>query len=135
VSGAKTRAVAAAGFGLAALLAAWTPLAAPFGLAVGLAALLLCLRALRRGGARVVATVGLVLAVAAVALSAVLLARTAGVGRDPVGDPVVSGPSREEAERTLDEAAERTRAARERARSELSGVTAEPAPKGKGDRK
>jgi hypothetical protein len=118
----------AAAFGLAALLSSWNPLAAPFGFVVGLAAALLSLRALRRGGARLLSGAGLVLSTGAVALSVVVLALTAGVGRDPSGDPVVSGPSREEAARTLDEAAERTRAARERARAELSGVTGERAP-------
>jgi len=121
----------AAAFGLAALLSSWNPLAAPFGFLVGIAALLLSLRALRRGGARLLSAAGLVLSSGAVALSLVVLALTAGVGRDPTGDPVVSGPSREEAARSLDEAAERTHAARDRARKELSEVSAEPSSKPK----
>ena len=51
-----------------------------------------------------------------------MLALTAGVGRELVGEPVVEGPSREEAGRTLDQAEERTRAARGRARGELGKV-------------
>jgi hypothetical protein len=130
--GAKSRAGVAAAFGLAALLSSWNPLAAPFGFLVGVAAALLSLRALWRGGARLLSGAGLALSVAAVALSLAVLALSAGVGRDPTGDPVVSGPTREEAARTLDQAAERTRAARDRARTELSGASAEPSPKPKG---
>src|SRR3990172_5309923 len=43
-------AVAAAGFGLAGALASWNPLAAPFGLLVGITAGILSFLALRRGG-------------------------------------------------------------------------------------
>jgi hypothetical protein len=125
----------AAAFGLAAVLSAWNPHAAPFGLLVGLGALVLAARALRKGGARVLSGGALVLALAAVAVSVVVLALTAGVGRDLTGDPVVSGPSREEAARTLDQAAERTRAARDRARTELSGVSGEPPPPPSGNGK
>lgn len=112
----------ALGFGLAAAFASWNPLAAPFGLVVGLAAVVVSVRALRRGGRRSVAAGGLALSVLAICASVVVLALTAGLGRDPAGAPVVTGPSREEAARTLDAAGERTRAARERARSELHGI-------------
>ncbi len=113
---------AALGFGLAAALACWNPLAAPFGLVVGLATIPLSVRALRRGGRRPFAAAGLALSVLAVAASALVLALTAGIGRDLSGEPVVAGPSREEAAQALDAAAERTRAARERARTELEKV-------------
>lgn len=121
---------AALGFGVAAAIACWNPLAAPFGLVVGVAAGGISIRALRRGGGRAAAAAGLALSVLAVAASVLVLALTAGLGRDPAGDPVVAGPTREEAARTLDAAAERTRAARERARGELDQVEGrgEPAP-------
>jgi hypothetical protein len=115
-------AVAAAGFGLAGALASWNPLAAPFGLLVGITAGILSFLALRRGERRAIAAAGLALSALAVAASALVLALTAGVGREPAGEPVVAGPRREEAQRQLDEAGARTRAARERALKELSGV-------------
>lgn len=125
------RAWAAAAFALAAAFASWNPLAAPFGLVVGLASLVLCIRALVQGGARRVATAGLVLAAVAVAASGLVLALTAGVGRDPAGEPVVPGPTADEVRRTLDAAGEPTRPARERAREELEaaggGAKAPPA--------
>lgn len=115
-------AYAALGFGLAAAFASWNPLAAPFGLLLGVASIMLAVRALRRGAARPFAAAGLALSVLAVGASALVLALTAGLGRDPTGEPVVSGPGREEAARMLDEAAERTRPARERARDALGGL-------------
>jgi hypothetical protein len=128
-------AVAAVGFGLAAAFASWNPLAAPFGLVVGVAAIAISIRALRAGGRRKLAIAGLALSIAAVGASAVVLALTAGVGREPTGDPVVTGPSPAEVARELDAAEQRTRTARERARSELGSVEggAAPAPeKGRG---
>ena len=41
-------------FALAALVACWTPISAPFGLLVGLAATLLAVRAMRRSGGGIV---------------------------------------------------------------------------------
>jgi hypothetical protein len=58
------------------------------------------------------------------------------VGRELTGEAVVSGPSGEEAKRLLDEAEERTRASRERAREELGDAGGDRAPSGQGgDRK
>ncbi len=132
MASARRRVIAAAGFGLAALLSSWNPLAAPFGLIVGLVAGVLSLRALLAGQHRRTAGVGLALSLLAVGASAVVLARTAGVGRDPGGAPVVVGPSREAASGELDAAAERTREARARARRELEaaegGAPAAPGP-------
>src|SRR5512142_2779631 len=108
-------------FALAAALSSWNPLAAPFGLVVGLAAALIAARALQRGGRRWVASAALALALTAVAASAVVLALTAGVGREG-GGAVVDAPRPEEATRQLDEARDRTRAARDRAREELGKV-------------
>ncbi len=68
---------AALGFGLAAALSSWNPLSAPFGVVVGLVALLLAVRAL-------------------------VLALTAGVGRELAGTPVVPIPARERARSELD---------------------------------
>ncbi|HTN50890.1 MAG TPA: hypothetical protein VML50_00690 [Anaeromyxobacter sp.] len=121
-------AVAAAAFGAAAVLASWNPLAAPFGLVVGLGALGLSVRALLRGGRAGLAAAALGLSLLAVAGSAVVLARTAGVGRDPTGEPVVPGPAPGAAAAQLDDAEARTRAARERARSELEGLEGAPPP-------
>jgi hypothetical protein len=112
-------ALAALGFAAAAALSSWNPLSAPFGLLVGLASIVLAVRALMRGGRRLAAASALVLSVAAPAASGLVLALTAGVGRELGGTPVVPAPDRAEVERTLDDAAERTRPARERARSEL----------------
>ncbi|HSP18527.1 MAG TPA: hypothetical protein VLQ79_03375 [Myxococcaceae bacterium] len=120
-------AVTAACFAVAAALSSWHPLAAPFGLVVGLAALLNSIRAFRLGGRRAVAGIALVVSVLAVAGSGLVLALTAGVGREPAGQ-LVSGASREEAARTLDQEEERTRAARERARQELGKVGGAPPP-------
>jgi hypothetical protein len=108
-------------FALAAAAASWNPLAAPFGLVVGLAAAALSWRALRRaGGWRRIPAAALGVSVVAVVASAAVLAITAGsVGADLTGQPVLKARTPDELERTLSEAAERTRAERERARAEL----------------
>jgi hypothetical protein len=111
--------IAALGFGVAALLSSWNPLAAPFGLVVGAAAAVLAARALRRPTRRAIAASALAASVVAVVASAVVLALTAGVGRELRGTPVVPVPAREDVAAELDAAAERTRGARERARGEL----------------
>lgn len=111
-------AFAAMAFALAAALSSWNPLAAPFGLVVGLAAALVSGRALRQGDRRRLASGALVLSLAAVVASGVVLALTAGVGREG-GGAVVDAPRPAEAQRTLDTARDRTREARERARDEL----------------
>jgi hypothetical protein len=118
---------AALGFGLAAALSSWNPLAAPFGLVVGLAAVVLSLRALRRESRRRVAAAALAASVVAVVASAVVLALSVGIGRELGGTPVVQTPGRESVASELDGAAERTQAARDRARRELG--TVEPAPR------
>ncbi len=113
---------AALGFATAAALSSWNPLSAPLGLVVGGAALVLALRSLRRGGKRALSVGALVLSVGAVAASALVLALTAGVGRELGGEPVVPVPGRADVNAELDAAAERTRPARERARSELDAL-------------
>ena len=120
--------LAAFGFSLAAAFSSWNPLAAPFGLVVGLAALVLSMRALQGPGGRRVAIAALVISAVALVASGAVLALTAGVGREPSGAPVVEGPSRDEAKQVLDRAEERTRAARKSAREELERVTVEPGP-------
>ena len=122
---------AALGFGIAALLSSWSPLSAPFGAVVGAASLLLAVRAWRRAGPRGVAVAAVVVSLVAIAASATVLGLTAGVGREAAGPPIVPAPSREEVTRDLDQAAERTRAARERARKELDALPA-PSPAGPG---
>jgi hypothetical protein len=121
-------AAAALGFGAAAAFACWNPIAAPFGLVVGLAAIPISIRALKQGGRRRLAAAGLALSILAVGASALVLALTAGIGREPTGAPVVSGPSSADSTRELDAAEERTRAARERARTELGTVEGGSAP-------
>jgi len=113
---------AALGFAVAAALSSWNPLSAPFGAVVGLGALVLAVRALRRGGARALSLGALALSLAAVAASALVLALTAGVGRELRGDPIVPVPQRDDVAAELDAAAARTRPARERARAELEAL-------------
>jgi hypothetical protein len=114
--------VAALGFAAAAALSSWNPLSAPLGLVVGLAATALAARALWRGGARAVSGSALALAIGAVVASVLVLALTAGVGRELRGQPIVTTPSREDVEGQLGAARDQTRPARERARSELDAL-------------
>jgi hypothetical protein len=127
VAGRPRLAWASLGFALAALASSWNPAAAPFGLAVGLGAAFVAGRALLAGGRRGVAVAGLVGALLAVAGSLLVLALTAGVGRQGGQESLVPQPPPAEVNRTLDEAAARTREARERATGELERVA--PAPK------
>ncbi len=120
---------AALAFAIAALLSAWNPLAAPFGLVVGIAAALIALRASVRGGRRPVWVAALGISLVAAVGSAVVLARTAGVGRKPHDAAIVATPPAGDVARDLDAAAERTRSARERAKSELEAIE----PKGGGE--
>ena len=118
---------AALGFGLAALVASWNPLSAPFGLGVGAAAAVLALRALAAGGRRPVALLGLAGALAAVAVSVTVLALTAGVGRAQRGAALVEQPGAAATDAALRQAGERTRPSREAAGKELD--TLQPPPK------
>jgi hypothetical protein len=118
VAGSHRLGWAALGFGLAALASSWNPVAAPFALATGLGAVVVAARALRRRQGGRAALAGLAAAAAGVAVSAVVLARTAGVGREE-GAPLVPQPPPIEVKRALDGAAERSRPARERAAREL----------------
>ncbi len=123
---------AALGFAVAAALSSWNPLAAPFGLVVGISSAVLSARALRRPGRRRIAAVALAVSALAVVASAIVLALTAGVGRELRGASVVQAPGREDVAAELDQAAERTRAARERARSELDALPdSSQAPRGR----
>jgi hypothetical protein len=119
--GARRRGRAALAFALAALASCWHPLAAPFGLVVGIAAAVLALRALRASRPRRrLPLVGLGIATVAAVASGVVLALTAGaVGIELPGEPVVKGRTQAELERVLGEEAERTRDRRERALREL----------------
>lgn len=108
-------------FALAALVACWSPLAAPFGLLTALGASVLSIRARREGGG--VAQVALALALLATVTSAWVLARTAGLGQ-PVDDaPRVPVHGERGTSKSLDAAAEQSRAARERAEKQV-----DPAP-------
>lgn len=119
---------AALGFGLAALLASWNPAAAPFGLAVGVGAALLGVRALRAGGPRRLAVAGLACGLVAVAISGLVLALTAGVGRQLGETTLVPQPTPAEVGDALDEAAARSKEARERAQGELERLGPTPPP-------
>jgi hypothetical protein len=118
---------AALAFGLAALAAAWSPVSASVGLVVGLAAGGLSLGALRGPGRRSLALAALVTSLAASGLAALVLARTAGVGRGEAGPALVPQPSPSEVRAALDAAATTTRSARARAADELDRLAA-PAP-------
>jgi hypothetical protein len=108
-------------FALAALVASWSPLAAPFGLLTGLGALVLAVRARREGGR--IALTALALALLATVASAWVLARTAGVGRSVDDTPRIPAHGDRETSKALDAAAEQSRAARERAEKQV-----DPAP-------
>jgi hypothetical protein len=111
---------AALGFALAAVAASWNVMAAPLGLVVGIGAAALASRALRRSPRKRVPGLALALALFAVIASAAVLAVTAGaVGTELPGEPVLEARSPQELKRVLDEAGQRTRAERERARGEL----------------
>ncbi len=119
---------AALGFAAAAAFSSWNPISAPFGLVVGVAALVLGLRALRRGPpgrSRAPAIAAVVLSAGAVVASGLVLALTAGLGRELGGTAIVEVPPAAEVEAELDAAAERTRSARERAREELEALERE----------
>jgi hypothetical protein len=117
--------IAALAFGVAAAFSSWNPLGAPFGLVVGLAAAVIALRASARGGRKLLWVGALVVSLAAVAVSALTLARTAGVGRRPDEQTIVSVPDRAQIDAQLDAAEEKTRAARERATKELDALEPE----------
>ena len=126
---------AALGFGIAAALSSWSPLSAPLGALVGLAALGIGVRAYRRSARRALSAVAMTISALAVVASAAVIALTAGVGRELGGTPVVEPPSRAEMTKELDQAAERTRAARERAQRELDSLGPSPSPEPPGGAK
>jgi hypothetical protein len=117
-------------FAIAALAASWNPIAAPFGLLVGVVAALLGARALRRaGGRRAVPAAALAMGVVAALASVVVLLLTAGaVGVELPGEPVVKGRTQAELDDLLSKAGERTRGQRERARKELDRLAPAPMP-------
>jgi hypothetical protein len=111
-------------FGVAAALSCWNPLAAPFALIVGVGAAVMGFRALRRGGRRVAASAAALGVLAALASVAVLVLTASAVGIEQGGETVVEGRSAQEMDRVLDDAARRTREARDRARAELDKLSA-----------
>jgi hypothetical protein len=125
----------ALGFAIAALGASWNPIAAPFGLVVGVAAALLGARVLRGAGRRRVPAAAVAVGIlATVASVAVLILSAGAVGTDLPGEPIVKGRSRVELDRTLEEAGERTRARRERASGELERLAGKRSDGGAGSR-
>ncbi len=126
--------LAALGFALAAALSSWTPLAAPFAIVVAVGAIALSMRALRRGAPRKAALSAAAVAALAIVTGVLVLARTAGVGREAVEAPVVPASGNGDAASRLDSASERTRASRERARSELEKLGDPPDGKRAGPR-
>ena len=114
----------ALGFAVAAALSCWNPLAAPFALIVGAAAAVMGLRALRRGGRRLAASAAAIGLLSALASVAVLVLTASAVGVEQGSESVVERRSAQELDRILDEAAHRTREARDRARAELDKLSA-----------
>src|SRR5512140_2520520 len=89
--------------GAAALLSSWNPASAPLGLAVGLLAGALSLKAWREEGrAAPRIRAALVLAAVAVVVSGVVIARAAWAGRGGDGTPLVEGIPRTERTQVLD---------------------------------
>ncbi len=126
--GGRSRGLLALWLAAGALVSCWNALAAPFGLGLGLAGLLMGLRALRRGAPRRRAIAAVAVSGLALAGSAASLAFSAGsiaVVRD---EPVVRGRTQAENDATLRDLAGRTAAARGRARDELSRVEGQPEP-------
>jgi hypothetical protein len=118
-------------FAIAALLAAWNPPAAPFGLGVGIAAAVLAWRAMRGTDRRGVPVAALGVAVLAAGASIAVLALTAGaLGVDLPGDPVVKGRTPAELNEVLSKAGEQTHAQRQRAAQELDRLAGPRAPDG-----
>jgi hypothetical protein len=120
----RARGGLALAFAVAAALSCWNPLAAPFAFVAGAGAAVMAGRALRRGGRRV-AGAALALGIGAAAASVAVLGLTAGkVGVGLSGEPVIRGRTPAELERVLDDAADRTREERERARHEFDRLGA-----------
>jgi hypothetical protein len=115
------RAWVALAFALAALLACWSPLAAPFGLLTGLGAATLAIRARGDGGRAALAA--LALALFASGTAGWVLARAAGLVHAASDAPQVPAHDERATTGRLDAAAEQSRAARERAERQV-----DPAP-------
>jgi hypothetical protein len=117
----RRRGGVALGFAICALAACWNPVAAPFGLVAGVGAAVLGFRALRgAGSSRRLPAAAISLGALAAVASVVILVLTAGaVGVELTGEPIVKGRTAAELEQVLSQAAERTRAQRERAGKEL----------------
>jgi hypothetical protein len=120
---------AALGFACAAALASWNPVAAPLGLAVGIAAAAIGWWAwARRRGRRSVALAAALLGGAATVLAGGVLAVAAArlAAGEPPGDAVVVPRGAAEMKSLLDAAAARTRPARTRAARQLEATGARP---------
>ncbi|HZZ83349.1 MAG TPA: hypothetical protein VFE30_02340 [Anaeromyxobacteraceae bacterium] len=120
--GAPPTGVVALALSLAALVCCWNALAAPFGLGLGLAGLVVGVMASRRGAPRRRTRAAVILSLLALAGSVVALALSAGTVGVVRGEPVVRAPTPAEADEKLRGLAERTAAARGRAREELSRI-------------
>ncbi|HSN92644.1 MAG TPA: hypothetical protein VLS93_15545 [Anaeromyxobacteraceae bacterium] len=121
---------------LAAAFSSWNPVAAPFGLAVGIAAAVASARAARAsaGRGRRVASAALVLSALAAAASAAVLLAAAGVGRGGEAGPSLPPPrSPGEVRQILDRAEAASAEARARARRELEDVEGAPGGRGAGE--
>jgi hypothetical protein len=108
---------------------AWNPLGAPFALILGVVAAALALRALLRGPPRRAAAAALALGAAAAVGSVLVLTSAVGLGVRPEEKLDVVPRTPAEMGRVLDEAAARSREARERAARELEQLPpGEPPP-------
>jgi hypothetical protein len=121
----RPRGALALAFALVAAACSWNALAAPFALVTALGAIVLAIRALRRGSRRMPAAAP-VLALLAAGASALVLAAASGAVRGPEQQVAVEPRSPAEVRRALDEAAARSRDARRRAERELDQLPAPP---------
>jgi hypothetical protein len=112
---------------IVAAATAWNPIGAPFALVVGVAAAVLAVRALFGGAPRRLAAAALALGAGAAVGSVVVLLATLGLGVGPEEKLGVEPRSPAEMQRVLDEAAARSREARQRAADELERLPP-PAP-------
>lgn len=107
-----------------AVLSSWNPFAAPIGLILGIAVAWAALRMLAsKRGSRQLAVWALALGGIALAISAVVLLLSAGaLSATPPGQATMSDRTPDEVNRMLDDAQQRTAAARKRAGGELDQV-------------
>lgn len=106
-------------FALVAAACSWNALGAPFAVLTAVGALVLAVRALRRGAPRRTAGAAIAVAVLGAVVGALVLGAAAGFGPGPEGKLGIEPRSAAELRRVLDDAAAQSRPARGRAAREL----------------